>query len=338
MINKVFLVCSKKGELSCNESKAKSARCRKSRPKVMTRKMRKEQTADFDSLPELADDFEDYEEDALESDFVTASEAEQEPTAMLPHASRLPYASLDAIPEGNAREKWYKEWILEIFVPVARDGSSEEDTTLGSGPTWSSDSETEEEAPPPEKPRPITMTEMKRNMVKAQILAGTKTTVIMETLNVSHKLVYRVMKLMRENPDDDRAMAVKPRPGKGPRSPELLRVLKETFESDPTLHYTFVAKQLGVSRWTVSRGLGDMNMRSYVRRYRAIISAGAMVKRVERAEELLEWISAHPSTVLIFSDKVQSTNYNPSLVSLKPNSNIISLDYDNRRRPQKQAK
>ena len=85
----------------------------------------------------------------------------------------------------------------------------------------------------------------------------------------------------------------------------MIRILKETYEADPMVSYGYTAKQLGVSRKTVSRGLGDLGMRSYVRRYRALISSGAMVKRVERSEDLLEWICAHPNTVIIFSDKVQ---------------------------------
>ena len=211
------------------------------------------------------------------------------------------------MPEGNAREKWYKEFITELFVPAVVDGDFEVDETLGSGPTWS-DSETENEAPAPpkQKPRPITKTEMKRAQVKAQILAGTPTKVIMETLKVSANLVYRVIKLMRENPDsdDERDMAVKPRPGRpSKRCPEMLRVLDEAYKADPMVSYVQMGKRLGVSRKTVSRGVGDLGMRSYVRRYRALISSGAMVKRVERSEEILEWIAAHPNTVIIFSDK-----------------------------------
>ena len=78
----------------------------------------------------------------------------------------------------------------------------------------------------------------------------------METLKVSADLVYRVMKMMRENPDsdDERALAVKPRPGRPrKRCPELLLVLENTFKEDPMVHYTTVAKRLGVSRKTVSR-------------------------------------------------------------------------------------
>ena len=266
--------------------------------------------SDSDSPKELSDSDADFAEDALESDFVTASEVEQEePNSAMP-VQRLPYKSISDMPETNAREKWYKEWITEIFVPAVADGDVEEGGTMPE-PTWS-DSDTEDEAPPEPKPRPITKTEMKRAQVKAQILVGTPTKVIMETLKVSADLVYRVMKMMRENPDpdDERDMAVKPRPGRPrKRCPELLLVLKNTFKEDPMVHYSTVAKRLGVSKMTVSRGVSDLGMKSYVMRYRALISSKAMVKRVERSEELLEWISAHPDTVILFSDKKASPKY-----------------------------
>ena len=88
-------------------------------------------------------------------------------------------------------------------------------------------------------------------------------------------------------------------------SPETMPEKNARQKQDPTVSYVQTAKQLGVSRQTVSRGLGDVGLRSYVRRYRALISSGAMVKRVERSEDLLEWICAHPNTVIIFSDKVR---------------------------------
>ena len=95
----------------------------------------------------------------------------------------------------------------------------------------------------------------------------------------------------------------------------MIRVLKETYEADPMVSYGYTAKQLGVSRKTVSRGLGELGMKSYVRRYRALISSGAMVKRVERSEDLLEWICAHPNSVIIFSDKKMFTIDGPSTKS-----------------------
>lgn len=51
------------------------------------------------------------------------------------------------------------------------------------------------------------------------------------------------------------------------------------------------------------KAVSDIGRRSYVRRFRALISGKAMEKRVERSEELLEYLKANPNTVLIFSDK-----------------------------------
>ena len=78
---------------------------------------------------------------------------------------------------------------MELFIP-ARDGQSQGDSddsdevevateATEEGPTWEEVSDAEEEVPV--KPRPITKTELKRAQVKAQILAGTRTTIIMET-------------------------------------------------------------------------------------------------------------------------------------------------------------
>ena len=303
-----------------SKGKATPARSRKAKPKLETRAMRKRRRDENnnsdtdDSRKELSED--DFVEelrahDEHATDF-TASEVEAStPGPSTPGPSthaKLPYLSPNEMPQSNAGEKWFKEFIMELFVPAVVDGDFEEDETLGSGPTWS-DSESEDEVPlPKEKPRPITQTEKKRAQVQALLLAGTKTTVIMETLSCTRKLVYKVNKLMKEawEADMDPDLAVKlgaGRPRK--RSPELLRVLEETYNEDPMISYTFMAKQLGVSATTISRGVGDLGMKSYVRRYRALITEGAMVKRVERSEEILEYIAAHPKTVIIFSDKVR---------------------------------
>ena len=283
-------------------------RSRKFRPKVETRSMRKWRRegffdSDSDSLHELSDSVEDYAEDVLESEFVSDSGEEDPPT--LP-AGGPPYPSPSEMPETNAREKWWKQLVLEIFVPTVRDGAVEENETLGSGPTWFSDTEDEQPPPKKEKPRPITKTEMKRAQIKAQVLVGTPPKVIVETLGVGINLVYKVIKMMKQNPDGgDRAMAIEPRNGRPrKRTPELIKILKETYEADPLVHYSFTAKQLGVSKQTVSRGLADIGMKSFIRRYRALISTGSKVKRVERAEEMLEWMSDNPSTNIIFSDKI----------------------------------
>ena len=64
-----------------------------------------------------------------------------------------------------------------------------------------------------------------------------------------------------------------------------------------------VAKVLKVGTTTVAKAIKDLGMRSYVRRVRALISAKAKVKRVERSIDLQEWLLENPNTVIIFSDK-----------------------------------
>ena len=134
--------------------------------------------------------------------------------------------------------------------------------------------------------------------------------VIMETLGVAAGTVYKVNKLMKEAFEEDRDTDLAVKLGAGrplKRCPEFLQVLKDAFTAAPMTSYRFMAAQLGVSRKTVSRGVKDLNMRSYIRRFRALISSGAQAKRVERAEELLEWISAHPNAVIIFTDEKKFT-------------------------------
>ena len=188
------------------------------------------------------------------------------------------------------------------------DGDTE-DETFGSGPTWSESEIEEEEAPRP-KPRKITKTEKKRAQIEALLRVGTRVPVIMETLRVGANTVYRVNKLMKEAHLENRETDLAVKLGAGrplKRTPEFLRVLKEIFTEDPELHYSFVASQLSVSKNTISRGVKDLGMRSYIKRCRALITTNGKVIRVERAEELLEYISAHPTTVLVFSDKKKIT-------------------------------
>ena len=55
-----------------------------------------------------------------------------------------------------------------------------------------------------------------------------------------------------------------------------------------------------------------------MRRVRALISAKAKVKRVERSMDLQEWLKENPNTVIIFSDKKIFTG--------KKNNPLGSLD------------
>ena len=60
--------------------------------------------------------------------------------------------------------------------------------------------------------------------------------------------------------------------------------------------YVHTAKRLGVSDWTVRQAVKDVGMKGFVRRMRALVSAKAKVKRVERAQDLLQWLDENPDT------------------------------------------
>ena len=49
--------------------------------------------------------------------------------------------------------------------------------------------------------------------------------------------------------------------------------------------------------------MNDLKMKSYVIRFRALISSKTKAIRVDRAEQLLDWLKSHPDTVVISSDK-----------------------------------
>ena len=73
------------------------------------------------------------------------------------------------------------------------------------------------------------------------------------------------------------------------------------YGENPMASYHHTAKELEVSRWTVSRAVKDLGMKSFVRRCRALISEKARVKRVERSQDLQQWMRENPDTpVMLF--------------------------------------
>ena len=81
------------------------------------------------------------------------------------------------------------------------------------------------------------------------------------------------------------------------------------YGEDPTISMHQVAKELRVqdlarvTRQTIASAIKQLGMRSYVRRVRALISAKAKVKRVERSTELQQWLKENPNTVVCLCSK-----------------------------------
>ena len=92
------------------------------------------------------------------------------------------------------------------------------------------------------------------------------------------------------------------------RSKEFLSSICHAYGADPFLSYTKAADGLGVGKMTISRSIHQLGLKSYVRRIRCLISTNAKQKRVERCEDLVQWLEDHPATIPIFSDKVGKTH------------------------------
>ena len=123
--------------------------------------------------------------------------------------------------------------------------------------------------------------------------AGVYPFLIARQLDVSKSLVDKVRKLKREGI----TIVPKTSPGRPlKRTPQLLKLVQETYEADPMVSYVVTAKKLGVSRTTVSNAVADLGMKQYVQRVRALVSAKSKKKRIERASELLEWLDENPDT------------------------------------------
>ena len=87
------------------------------------------------------------------------------------------------------------------------------------------------------------------------------------------------MKRLEEN----ESLAPKPRCGRPrKRTKEFLSALCSLYGSDSMVSYRTAAVQLGVDKMTIGRAVGQLGMKSYVRRVRCLISTGAKHKRVER--------------------------------------------------------
>ena len=146
---------------------------------------------------------------------------------------------------------------------------------------------------------------IKRNMIADRLKQGKKPKEIMQEFQCSDKLVYRVKKLIMKG----ESLVPKSSPGR-PRkiTSEFLSAMCSTFGADPFHSYTKTAQENGVCKATVSKAIRELGMKHYIRRVRCLISTSAREKRVERAEDLLEWYEEHgEDTVTIFSDEKKWT-------------------------------
>ena len=148
--------------------------------------------------------------------------------------------------------------------------------------------------------------QIKRELIADRLKQGKKPKDIMREFNCSEYLVRMVKKMVEKG----ESLAPKTSPGR-PRkiTAEFLNTMCSTYGADPFHTYSKTAEETGVSKTTVGRAVRELGMKPYIRRVRCLISSAARERRVERCEDLLEWLKDNgDSTVIIFSDKVNSSS------------------------------
>ena len=88
------------------------------------------------------------------------------------------------------------------------------------------------------------------------------------------------------------------------RTEEFLADLSNTIEADPSTSMRKLAKKAGVSEGTIRNSVVDLELTSYVRRRRQLLTKTTKKTRVAKGKKLLARCKKEgPSTVRIFSDK-----------------------------------
>ena len=145
-----------------------------------------------------------------------------------------------------------------------------------------------------------TPTEVKRHKVLALLEYGIKPGAICGKMGYSPTLVRTVQKLRKAG--QSLAPKCKGRSGRKrtKRTAEFLREIGHMFEEKPGQSFNKTALELGVSRRTVQQSAQELGFKSFQHRYRALLTTKTKIKRLERAEEILDWLAENPATVIIF--------------------------------------
>ncbi|XP_059094623.1 uncharacterized protein LOC131889516 [Tigriopus californicus] len=125
---------------------------------------------------------------------------------------------------------------------------------------------------------------------------------ICEIVDCKKTLVYDVRRMVKEGKSLERTK------GSGGHNKiitdNFLNDLHCKIEADPSRSIRKLAKDLNVSRMTVLRAVGQLGLKSYVRRRRQLLSESSKNSRLERGKILINQLKKKPrSTVLVFSDK-----------------------------------
>ena len=167
------------------------------------------------------------------------------------------------------------------------------------------------------------MTELARRTTICELRrAGSSVSHIIKSTGYAKSTVYRVVAAFdaegkvqrsRHSPRSDRK-----------RTKTFLAGLKRTLKSDPSQPMSKLAQKCSVSRSTISRAVNeDLDMKSYVRRVRNLLTTRSRSLRAGRCPKLLNHLKHKGGHVRVFVDKKK---FVVDVVANKQNTRIIAFD------------
>lgn len=159
---------------------------------------------------------------------------------------------------------------------------------------------------------------MEANRIEISALprASHKKSDIAKRLNVSRMTVHRVASCLR----DGETLKDRPRSGR-PRVVNT-KTIRKSFENDPTLKMTHLARKKKISVSTVRRAVKIEMGKNLKRAKKPLLTAAMKQKRFERCNHILNDLKNHGDRIVIFSDEMTFT---VDSVMNKQNDRIVSF-------------
>lgn len=144
--------------------------------------------------------------------------------------------------------------------------------------------------------------EAKRQRIADLLLAGVEPRSIATTVGASVSTVYTVKGRISNGE------GILRKQGSGgvnkKRDHAFLKTLKSTVSENPTTSMRKLARDMKVSPRTIRRAVHtDLQLNSYVRTPKHLLTAAMEARRLERAKKVLNYLKRHGPTVKIFSDE-----------------------------------
>ena len=143
------------------------------------------------------------------------------------------------------------------------------------------------------------MSETRKTVIDL-LKAGLKIDKIVQQTGMHRASIYRIKKRFEAGED---VVHRKKAGGFLKMTEEKVADLKARVQGDPTRSFRKLAKDMSVSRRTVSKTVKNLGMTSYVRRPRQLLTSVAKEKRFSRSKKLLGRLRHASGAVRIYSDE-----------------------------------